>query len=111
MLLATTADLVLAGIQDIQQTLLNLSPGLHLPPSHVTAFKQLTNMFMSCNITNNNVPVLPQSHESLRVETSKPTVVASLEADHPPLRVVPPATVPLASSDFTPYKAHFAPTS
>jgi hypothetical protein len=35
--LASTADLVLAGITGIQQALLKPPPGLHLPHNHVAA--------------------------------------------------------------------------
>jgi hypothetical protein len=45
--LASTADLVLADITDIQQALLKPPPGFHLPPNHVAALKQLTEVLTS----------------------------------------------------------------
>jgi hypothetical protein len=108
--LATTADLILAGTQDIQQELHNPYLGLHFPPSHVTALKQQKNVLAFSKISNNDDPVLPLSHKPLRVETSTPPVVTSLKANHPAQRVVPLATVPLASSDSSTHTVHFAPT-
>ena len=37
--IATTADLILAGIMDIQQALQQAPAGLNIPPSHVAALQ------------------------------------------------------------------------
>jgi hypothetical protein len=50
MTLVPTSDLVLAGITDIQQALLNPPPGLDLPPNHVFVLKQITEVLMSFTI-------------------------------------------------------------
>jgi hypothetical protein len=106
--LAATADLVLADIKDVQQPLLHLSPGLQLPPCHITVLNKLTKVLTSNTITKDNVHVLPQPHESVQVETSKPTAFASLKADHPSLRVIPPSTLLLASSNSKTHEVQFA---
>jgi hypothetical protein len=50
MSLATTADLILAGIIDIKQALQQAPSGLHMPPSHVAALKQLIDVHGQYNL-------------------------------------------------------------
>jgi hypothetical protein len=97
MSLATTADLILVDIKDIQQALQQAPSGIHVPPSHVAVLKQLIEVLTASNICKNEGPA-PSPHESLRVEPSQAHVIASKEVDHAPLRV-----------DQPPRKVHFVP--
>jgi hypothetical protein len=56
MLLATTADLILVDIMDIQQALQQASSGLYVPPSHVAALKQLIEALTSSTICRDEDP-------------------------------------------------------
>ena len=76
--IATTADLILAGIMDIQQALQQTPADLHIPPSHVAALKQLMEVLTSSTIGKDEVAV-PPPQTPLRVE-GKP-------ANPPALRV------------------------
>jgi hypothetical protein len=67
--LATTANLILAGIMDIQQALHHGSSGLHMQPSHVVALKQLINVLMASAICKDEGHT-PNPHQSLRVVPS-----------------------------------------
>jgi hypothetical protein len=87
--LASTADLVLAGITDIQQALLKPPPGFHCPPSHVAALKQLTEVLASVTVPDIDAPSNPEPIASLRVGDHHPTN-SSIKEDAPPLRVGTP---------------------
>jgi hypothetical protein len=87
--LATTIDLILAGIMDIQQALQHAPYGLHVPPSHFAALKQLIEVFMANTICKDEDPA-PNPQQSLRVEPSQTLVIASQKVNHPPLRVDKP---------------------
>jgi hypothetical protein len=100
--------ILLSVAKDIQQALLQTSPGIHIPPNHVAAINQLTEVLTASPILNNDAPV-PSPCEYLRVETSKPSVVASLEVDHPHLRVDPSVTIQEPSKKPTTPKIQFAP--
>jgi len=102
--LATTADLVLAGITDIQQALLNPPPGFHLPPNHVAALKQLTEVLTSGTTPDLEAPSQPEPIAPLRVGDHHPTN-SSIEETAPPLRV--DTSTPLVPA---PTKVHFAPS-
>ena len=102
--LATTADLVLAGITDIQQALLNPPPGFHLPPNHVAALKQLTDVLTSGTTPDLEAPSQPDPIAPLRVGDHHPTN-SSIEETAPPLRV--DTSTPLLPE---PPKVHFAPS-
>jgi hypothetical protein len=102
--LASTADLVLAGITDIQQTLLKPTPGLHLPPNHVAALKQLTEVLTSVPIPDIEATSSPEPIAPLRVGDHHPTN-SSIEETAPPLRVA--TSTPLVPE---PTKVHFAPS-
>jgi hypothetical protein len=71
--------------------------GLHGPPSHVAALKQLIEVLTSSSICKDEDPA-PNPQQSLRVEPSQAHVIAFKEVEHAPLR----ADTPLC-------KVHFAP--
>jgi hypothetical protein len=100
---ASTADLVLAGITDIQQALLKPPPGFHLPPNHVAALKQLTEVLTSVTIPDIKAPSNLEPIALLRVSDHHPTN-SSIKEDAPPLRVDTPTPLVLE-----PTKVHFAP--
>jgi hypothetical protein len=91
--LATTADLILAGIMDIQQALLSAPSDLHIPPSHVAALKQLTEVLTASTTCKPEVSALPP-HESLRVDSRHITHGKSIVDSPPPLRVESPTLEP-----------------
>ena len=99
--LASTADLVLAGITDIQQALLKPPPGFHLPPTHVSALKQLTEVLTAIPLSS------PEHIAPLRVGDHHP-IASTIEVTAPPLRVETPPTV-LPSPPIAIPKVHFAP--
>jgi hypothetical protein len=86
---ASTADLVLAGITDIQQAILRPAPGLHLPPADVSTLKQLTEVLTSVIMTDNEHTPIPKTVTSLRMD-SLHTIASSIDVEVPPLRVVAP---------------------
>jgi hypothetical protein len=105
--LAYTADLVLAGITDIQQALLKSPPGFHLPPNHVSALKQLTEVLVFVTIPDHDIPSNLEPIAVLSVGDHHHTAF-SIKEDAPPLRVVifPPL---LPGPTIVPPKVHFAP--
>jgi hypothetical protein len=103
--LASTADLVLAGITDIEQALLKPPPEFHLPPNHVAALKQLTEVLTSVTAPDMQAPSNPEPIAPLRVGDHHPTN-SPIEEDAPPLRVDTPT--PLLPE---PTKVHFAPST
>jgi hypothetical protein len=103
--LATTADLILAGIMDIQQALQHAPSGLHVPPSHVAALKQLIDILMAGIICKDEDPA-PNPQQSLRVKPSQAHVIASQEVNHAPLRVDKPSS---GQEKMLLCKVHFAP--
>jgi hypothetical protein len=106
--IANTADLILAGIMDIQQAIHQAPADLHIPPSHVAALKQLTEVLTSSSVLKDEAPN-PKPHESLRVEEKQSSEI-SKPANPPSLRVE--EAVPKESLDKKPYlKVHFAPVS
>jgi hypothetical protein len=102
--LASTADLVLAGVTDIQQALLKPPPRLHPPPNHVAALKQLTEVLTSVTIPDMESPSNPEPIALLRVDDHHPTN-SSIKETAPPLRV--DTRTPLLPE---PTKVHFAPS-
>jgi hypothetical protein len=76
MSLASTADLVLAGITDTRQALLKPAPGFHLPPTHVSVLKQLTKGLTSVTMTDNESPSSPKTDIPLRVDSLHPIASA-----------------------------------
>jgi hypothetical protein len=106
--LASTTDLVLAGITNIQQALLKAAPALHPPPNHVSTLKQLIKVLMSVTITDNEHTPSPKTDIPLGVDSLDP-IAPSIEVDVPPLRVVTPSFV-LPSPVIVSPKIHFAPS-
>jgi hypothetical protein len=72
---------------DIQQALPKSPPGFHLPPNHVAALKQLTDVLTSVSILDNDIPSYPEPNAPLRVAEHHPNA-SSMEVNAPPLRVV-----------------------
>ena len=68
--IATTADLILAGIMDIQQALQQAPAGLNIPPSHVAALQQLIEVLTSSTLSKDEAAVTPPQ-QPLRVESKQ----------------------------------------
>jgi hypothetical protein len=105
---ASTGDLVLADIADIQQTPLHPAPGFHLPPTHVYALKQLTEALASVSVTDNDHTLSPKTDTHLRAD-SLHIIASSIEMNVPPLRVVT-STIVLPNPAIGSPKVHFAPS-
>ena len=101
--LATTADLILAGIMDIQQALQQAPADLHIPPSHVAALKQLIEVLTSSTLVKDEGS-MPPPQEPLRVE-SKPVE----EPANPPALRVEEAKSPQGITKKPTLKVQFAP--
>jgi hypothetical protein len=92
MSLASTADLVLAGTTDIQPALFKPAPGFHLPPSHVSALKQLTAILMFVAMTDIAHTLSSKTDMPLRVDGLH-SIATCIEVDALSLRVITPPIV------------------
>jgi hypothetical protein len=80
--LASSTDLVLSGVTDIQQAFLKPLPVFHLPPGHVYVLKLLTEVLISVTIQNLEIPSNPESTVPLRAGEYNPLLLPSKGMHH-----------------------------